>query len=208
LSKKNKILITGFEPFGGESLNPSQILLEKLQQDSAFSAQADFALLPVSFAQAKPLLEKLLLHNTYDRVFHLGQAGGRTTVCLERVALNWMGGVRDEAGFLPEDSAIDLLAPAAYISDLPLRALSQKLKGNGFPVSISLSAGAFLCNYVYFQSCQILEKQGRGAKALFIHVPYLPDQVKTKPEKPSLEFDLMYESVTEIISDLLLKLEE
>ncbi|MNL06703.1 Pyrrolidone-carboxylate peptidase [compost metagenome] len=144
----------------------------------------------------------MLLHNTYDRVFHLGQAGGRETVCLEQVALNWMGGVRDEAGFLPEDSAIEPLAPAAYISELPLRALSKKLKDEGFPVSVSLSAGAFLCNFVYFQSCQILEKQGREAKALFVHVPYLPEQVQAKPEKASLEFDLMYKSVCEILTAL------
>jgi pyroglutamyl-peptidase len=205
LNNSKKILITGFEPFGGESLNPSQILLEKLQQDSAFSAQADFALLPVSFLAAKPQLEKLLLHNTYDRVVLLGQAGGRETVCLEQVALNWMGGVRDEAGFLPEDSAIEPLAPAAYISDLPLRALSMKLKEQGFPVSVSLTAGAFLCNFVYFHSCRILETQGRGAKALFVHVPYLPEQVLGKPGKPSLDFELMYKSVSEILTELLIQ---
>lgn len=202
MSSGKKILITGFEPFGGESLNPSQILLEKLQRDSAFSAQADFALLPVSFADAKPKLQDLLLHNTYDRVFLLGQAGGRETVCLERVALNWMGGVRDEAGFLPEDGAIEPLAPAAYISDLPLRPLADKLKGEGFPVSVSLTAGAFLCNFVYFTACQILEKQGRGARALFVHVPYLPEQVQAKPEKASLDLELMYSSVCEILTRL------
>jgi pyroglutamyl-peptidase len=205
LSSGKKILITGFEPFGGESLNPSQILLEKLQRDSAFLAQADFALLPVAFAEAKPKIQNLLLHNAYDRVFLLGQAGGRETVCLEQVALNWMGGVRDEGGFLPEDGTIELLAPAAYISDLPLRALSKKLKDKGFPVSLSLSAGAFLCNFVYFLSCQILEKQGRGAKALFVHVPYLPEQVAAKPEKASLDFDLMYKSVCEILTELIPK---
>lgn len=205
MSSSKKILITGFEPFGGESLNPSQILLEKLQQDSAFSAQADFALLPVSFAEAKPKIQNLLLHNTYDRVFLLGQAGGRETVCLERVALNWMGGVRDEAGFLPEDSAIEPLAPAAYISDLPLRALAKKLKSEELPVSVSLSAGAFLCNFVYFHSCLILEKQARGAKSLFVHVPYLPEQVHAKPGKASLELELMYKSVCEILTELIPK---
>ena len=199
MSSGKKILITGFEPFGGESLNPSQILLEKLQQDSAFLAQADFVLLPVSFANAKPKLQEILLHNSYDRVFLLGQAGGRETVCLEQVALNWMGGVRDEAGFLPEDGAIEPLAPAAYISDLPLRALANKLKGEGFPVSVSLTAGAFLCNFVYFTACQILEKQGRGARALFVHVPYLPEQVRAKPEKASLDLELMHSSVYEIL---------
>lgn len=202
MSSGKKILITGFEPFGGESLNPSQILLEKLQRDSAFLGRADFALLPVSFVDAKPKLEEILLHNTYNRVFLLGQAGGRATVCLEQVALNWMGGVRDEAGYLPEDGAIEALAPAAYISDLPLRALAEKLKGEGFPVSVSLTAGAFLCNFVYFTACQILEKQGRGARALFVHVPYLPEQVQAKPEKASLDLELMYSSICEIFKRL------
>ena len=205
MNSDKKILITGFEPFGGESLNPSQILLEKLQQDSAFSARADFALLPVSFGTVKSQIQSLLLHNSYERVFHLGQAGDRETVCLELVALNWMGGVRDEAGFLPKDGAIEPLAPAAYISELPLKALSKRLKDEGFPVSVSLSAGAFLCNFVYFQSCQILEKKGQGAKALFIHVPYLPEQIQAKPGKASLEFDLMYKSVCEILSELVPK---
>lgn len=205
MSSGKKLLITGFEPFGGESLNPSQILLEKLQRDSAFLALADFAVLPVSFAEAKPKLQALLLHNTYERVFLIGQAGGRETVCLEQVALNWMGGVRDEAGFLPEDGAIDPLAPAAYISDLPLSALAAKLKGEGFPVSVSLTAGAFLCNFVYFTACQILEKQGRGARALFVHVPYLPEQVQVKPEKASLDLELMYSSVREILTRLVSK---
>lgn len=204
MNSDKRILITGFEPFRGESLNPSQILLEKFQQDSAFSDLADFVLLPVSFQTVGPQIEKILAGKNYDWVFHLGQAGGRDTVSVEQVALNWMGSLQDEAGYLPEESALEAKKPTAYISHLPLRKIVTELKETeGLPVSLSQSAGVFLCNYVYFKSCSILEEQKRGAHALFIHVPYLPEQVVQKPGKPSLSIEAIEKSVTAIIQKLL-----
>lgn len=203
MNNKKRILITGFEPFGGESLNPSQILLEKFQQDSVFSEQVDFMLLPVVFERAQIQLGNVLNDQHYDWVFHLGQAGGRETVSVEQVALNWMGALQDESGYVPDEAAIESSKPAAYISPLPLRKLVVELKAKGLPVSLSQSAGVFLCNFVYFQSCQILEAQGRGAHAVFIHVPYVPEQVVNKPGKPALGFEAIEQSVSEIIHSLL-----
>lgn len=202
LSKK-RILITGFEPFGGESINPSQLLLENLQQESSFSADVDFQLLPVSFQKAAEKCLDLIEGNSYDLVIQLGQAGGRKSICLERVALNWMDAQKDEAGFRPEGGLISSGAPSAYLSRLPLAEIANRLCQQGHDVSVSLSAGAFVCNYLYYKVSEYFEKTNARTQVLFVHVPYLPNQVEEKKEgTPSMDFVFMLAAVRALLLEL------
>ena len=169
-----RILVTGFKPFLGEPINPSAMILKELKD-----ADVDTLLLPVSF---DTVFETLEIHcetnGPYDGLLMLGQAGGRKSVCLERVAINWMeSNSMDEDGVIPPVGALMDGAPAAYISDFFPAAWIDALKSLG-PVEISHSAGAYVCNALYFQT---LHHFPQDVQALFTHVPYLPEQTANKP---------------------------
>lgn len=203
LSKK-RILVTGFEPFGGESLNPSQLLLEKLQRESLLLEDVQFELLPVSFENAAQVCLQYLREHSYDHVIQLGQAGGRKTICLERVALNWVESSRkDEVGFRPDGGSISENAPAAYLSKLNLNDVRDQLKSQGHHVTVSLSAGSFVCNYLYFKSQEFVQSKKLSTSVLFVHVPYLPEQAAGKAEgTPFMEFEAMYAGIRDLIEVL------
>lgn len=199
---KKRILVTGFEPFGGESLNPSQLLLESLQRESSFLEDVQFELLPVSFEGAVQVCLQYLDKHSYDHVIQLGQAGGRKTICLERVALNWVESNRkDEEGFRPDGGLIFEGAPAAYLSKLNLNEIRDRLKSKGHQVTVSLSAGSFVCNYLYFKSQNFVQSKKLSTSILFVHVPYLPEQAEGKSEgTPSMEFEAMYAGIRDLIA--------
>lgn len=181
-----KILVTGFEPFDGEKLNPSQLLLK------ALSSQKDVKtlLLPVSYRESFSSLQALYQKEKFDFVLHLGQAGRRTHVCLEQFAHNWSGArTADEEGVLKSGEVIDSKAPLSYSPNLNLEALRDYLRKKEIPTEISINAGGFICNYVYFRSLQL------AAPALFMHVPYLPIQVLDKGDAPSMGLELMRAAV-------------
>ncbi len=193
---QRRILVTGFQPFGGESCNPSEILLQSLKGDLAFNSQVEFLLLPVSFKESVEVLENAMLHNHFDAVFLLGQAGGRKSLSLERVALNWCEAKSaDEVGFTPRAGGIVEVGPAAYFSSLPLDEWKAKLEAQGIPAEVSLSAGGFVCNHLYFWAQHLVKRREASTEVLFIHVPYLPDQVIEKPGQPSMELSVMLEGV-------------
>ena len=197
-----RILVTGFEPFQGEKINPSQILLEHLKRDLVVEdLKIDTIVLPVSFSNSYPTLQAKLAENSYDFVLLLGQAGSRSTVCLERVALNWIETFSpDEDGYRPRQGKILDLDEAAIFSPLPLGVWRDRLQAQGHPVTVSLSAGGYVCNYIYYQVCQAFRALGNKTPVLFVHVPYLPEQAATKAAgTPSLELSTMKASIIEIL---------
>jgi pyroglutamyl-peptidase len=187
-----RILVTGFKPFLGEKINPSEILLEHIKRDFAVSGKVDTLVLPVSFAEAFPLLEKQIRQNRYAKIFLLGQAGDRDKVCFERVALNWVETQKpDEDGFVPPQGAINPQETPALFSQMPLTDWIEELKAQALPAKVSLSAGGYVCNYVYFKTLEKLKGQV-DTQALFIHVPYLPEQLPGKPTgTPFLDIEQM-----------------
>lgn len=199
-----KILLTGFEPFLGEPINPSQILLENIKRDLTFNDQVHTLLLPVSFAKAPRLVAAAMAMQTYDVVLMLGQAGGRKNICLERVGLNWNETERpDEDGSTPVRGSISSEAPAALFTAAPVEQWMQLLKEHQIPVEISLSAGGYVCNNVYFKTLQVLGSSP-GTVACFIHVPYLPEQAEGKAERPaSMELETMLKTVKTILRSIL-----
>ncbi|UXR63736.1 pyroglutamyl-peptidase I [Bdellovibrio bacteriovorus] len=195
--KHKKVLITGFLPFLGESLNPSQILLENIKRDLSLQDQIDTLLLPVSFQQAGALLLQQLKQGRYDVVLMLGQAGGRKRISLEQVALNWIETEKpDEDGFTPQRGPIASQSESAYFTALPLPQWQKLLEDQQIPAEISLSAGGYVCNHIYFQVSAAIHQQGLATQACFIHVPYLPEQTVGKATgTPAMELDQMEKGI-------------
>lgn len=188
----DRVLITGFKPFLGEAINPSEVLLAEIKRDFAVYGNVDTLVLPVSFNHAFTTLEKQVDMKSYRYVFLLGQAGDRDKVCFERVGLNWVETQKpDEDGFIPHQGPISQGASAALFSRFPLSEWSEDLKGQGVPAKVSLSAGGYVCNYVYFRALQKYQET-QDTAVVFIHVPYLPDQVQNKPPgTPFLDLETM-----------------
>lgn len=191
MSKTSRVLVTGFKPFLGESVNPSEILLEHIKRD--FSVGVDTVLLPVSFAECFPRLSRVIEQGDYDFIFMLGQAGGRSQVCFERVALNWIETSKpDEDGYTPPQQKIDEREESALFCSLPLSSIVSQLRDQGLPAKVSLSAGGYVCNYLYFRVLQSLKEHKMKAQAVFIHVPYLPQQLAGKQTGvPFMEIEQM-----------------
>jgi pyroglutamyl-peptidase len=175
-----RILVTGFEPFGGQSLNPSWEVARALNGFALEGAQVVSVQLPCVFAQALPALQQALAQNRPDIVLALGQAEGRCDFSVERVAINVMDArIADNAGAQPIDVPVVAGAPAAYFSTLPIKALVAGLRAGGFPASVSQTAGTFVCNQVFYALQHTLA--GRGVHSGFMHLPLLPEQAAQWP---------------------------
>jgi len=157
--------------------------------------------LPVSFQAAPALLEKALHQQNFKYVFMMGQAGGRAKICLERVALNWVETeAPDEEGDLPPLGPLNSGAPPALLTSVDLKAIKSFLKQKSLDVEISLSAGAYVCNSVYYRALQTISEKSLKTQACFIHVPYLPQQAVGKnSSQPSMEFETMRATVAEFL---------
>ncbi len=172
------ILLTGFEPFGGETVNPSWEAAERaagLLVSSGGSAVA--VQLPCVFgASIKVLAEAVRTHQP-DVVLCVGQAGGRSEVSLERVAINVDDArIPDNAGNQPIDDPVVAGAPAAYFSTLPLKRGLAALSDAGLPASVSQSAGTYVCNHVFYGLMHLLAEHDGGTRGGFIHVPFSLEQ--------------------------------
>lgn len=198
------ILLTAFAPFQGESINPSEKLLSTFSQDPDLAKVIEPLFLPVSFQRAPEFLRKALLQAPYKYVFMMGQAGGRARICLERVALNWAETESaDEDGYKPVLGPLfskTSAAPALFTS-LDLKENQKQLKQKSRDVEISLSAGAFVCNSLYYQALQSIAEAQLQTEACFIHVPYLPEQAVGKnTSQPSMAFETMRVTIKDFIS--------
>lgn len=170
-----RILITGFEPFGGQSLNPSWEVARALNGLTLEGAQVVSVQLPCVFVKALPALQLALVQHRPDIVLALGQAEGRCDFSVERVAINVMDArIADNAGAQPIDVPVVAGAPAAYFSTLPIKALVTGLRAGGFPASVSQTAGTFVCNQVFYALQHALA--GQGVHSGFVHLPLLPEQ--------------------------------
>lgn len=170
-----RILVTGFEPFGGQSLNPSWEVARALHGTLVDGAQVTAVQLPCVFADALPALQEALARHRPDIVLALGQAEGRCDFSVERVAINVMDArIPDNAGEQPIDVPVIAGGPAAYFSTLPIKSLVAGLKAAGFAASVSQTAGTFVCNQVFYALQHALA--GQGVHSGFVHLPLLPEQ--------------------------------
>ena len=180
------ILITGFEPFGGETINPSWEVARALQGEHIAGAVVHARCLPTSFGAAPPLLVEALATVQPVLVIGLGQASGRSEISIERIAVNLIDArIADNDGARPQEVPVRAGAPAACFSTLPVKAMRDALRAAGHPAGLSLSAGAFVCNQVFFELQHRLA--GTGVKSGFIHLPALPEQAScAQPALPSM----------------------
>ncbi|MGH8091288.1 MAG: pyroglutamyl-peptidase I, partial [Rudaea sp.] len=187
-------LVTGFDPFGGEAVNPSQQIVQALHGQIVAGHRVIGATLPTEFAAAPPMLEKLIARHRPALVLALGQAGGREGISLERVAINLIDArIPDNAGAQPVDARIVDNAANAYFSTLPVKAMLQRLRDAGIPASLSQTAGTFVCNQVFYALMHVLRR--RRARGGFVHVPYLPEQAARHANAPSMPLETMIHGV-------------
>lgn len=199
-----KILLTGFEPFGGEKVNPAleviQLFEGEILEGYCKSCEEDeceggedcenieiiVVKLPVVFGEAIEKCTQAIAEHEPVLVLSLGQAGKREIISLEKVGINLNNGrIADNKGNKPKDELIDPASPAAYFTTIDVRRTFERIKEAGIPVQISYSAGTYVCNNVIFGSLNYLYKKGLQKKIRygFIHIPYLPSQA-AKKKKP------------------------
>lgn len=183
------ILLTGFEPFGGESVNPSWQVAQALHGETVAGARVQSLCLPCDFGRALAVLGAELARRRPGLVLALGQAAGRSDFSVERVAIN-VDDARSpcNAGRQPIDEPVVPGAPAAYFATLPIKAMVAALREAGLPASVSHSAGTYVCNHVFYGLMHALRRR-RSVRAGFMHLPLLPEQAAvrdTVPAPPSL----------------------
>lgn len=179
------LLVTGFDPFGGESINPSWELARSLNGEAVAGARIVAVQLPCVFGEALSRLDEALARVRPALVLAIGQAGGRCDLSLERVAINVDDArIPDNAGAQPVDEPVVRQGPAAYFSTLPIKAVVAGLRAAGYPASVSQTAGTFVCNHVFYGLQHRLD--GLGVRSGFMHIPYLPEQAARHPGAPSL----------------------
>lgn len=189
-------LVTGFAPFGGETINPSLEIARTLDGELIAGHRVVGAELPSEFAQSLPVLDALIDKHHPAIVIALGQAGGRAGISLERVAINLMDArIADNAGEQPIDAPVLASAPNAYFSTLPVKAALARLRTAGIPAALSQSAGTFICNQVFFGLLHRLTTQHAKARGGFIHVPYLPEQAARFVDTPSMALETMVKAI-------------
>lgn len=187
------ILITGFEPFGGEALNPSQEIAWQLNGRVIGGHRVIGRILPCVFGAANRELGALLQEFGPRLVIGVGQAGGRADITPERVAINLDDArIPDNAGAQPVDRPVVQGGPAAYWSTLPIKAIVAELRAKRIPASVSQTAGTFVCNHAFYGLMRALRGR-RGVRGGFIHVPWMPEQAKRG--QPSLPLETMVEAV-------------
>ena len=181
-----KILVTGFDPFGGETVNPA-LEAVKLLPKEIHGAEVYWAEIPTVFYQSAEVLEAEINRYHPDAVLCIGQAGGRASLTPERVAINQDDArIPDNQGNQPIDEPIRMDGQAAYFSTLPIKAMVQAIKEEGLPATVSNTAGTFVCNHLMYQALYLADKKFPNMRAGFMHIPYMTEQVVNKPNTASM----------------------
>ena len=190
------ILLTGFEPFGTATSNPSGEIVKQISGDNIVTA-----ILPVAYAQSAERLLSLIEQHNPDVVICLGQAEGRTQITPEKVAINLDDArLADNEGVLRNDVKILEDGPDAYFSTLPVKDMLEAVKTRGIPAAVSLSAGAFLCNHVFYVAQN--KFAGSNVRSGFVHVPLMDSQAPEFPGLPTMPLDQMVIAVRAMLEVL------
>ena len=190
--KKITILVTGFGPFGGENVNPSEMILKRLP-DNVVDVRIEKLLLPVEFVGSREIAIAKYDELCPDAVIMLGQAGGRSAITPETMAKNLMNAkIPDNAGYKPENEKIAVNGSNILYSALPTEKIVEAIKASGVPASISSDAGGYVCNCLFYS---MLYHNSGAVPTGFIHVPYIKEQNMTT----YMEFNEMYKGIAAAI---------
>lgn len=181
-----KILVTGFDPFGTDEINPAIEAVKKLP-DTISGAEIIKVEIPTIFNKCAEVVHQAIIDYKPDYVLDIGQAGGRSALTPERVAINFDDGrIKDNAGYQPLNQTIHADGQNAYFTQLPVKAMTQAIIEAGIPSYVSTTAGTYVCNHIMYQVQYMIDKEFPDLKAGFIHIPFLPNQVLKRPNTPCL----------------------
>ena len=203
-----KLLVTGFEPFNGQTVNPSEQIIQQLTTPAGTTLIK--AVLPVEFQNATAQLQELLLRHQPDILLSIGQAGGRPEISVERVAINidcvkssdGSKMLPDNAGDMPVDKPIASDGPAAYFATLPLWKIVEAIQKKGIPAAVSNTAGTYVCNHIMYAGLHQAATQYPQMKAGFIHVPFLPEQIAHREDRDRLAAMSLSDMITALQATL------
>lgn len=201
------VLITGFEPFGGEQINPSWEVVSRLDNAIICGCRVVARQLPCVFGESLSVLNAAIDALSPALVLAVGQAGGRSDITVERVAINVDDArIADNKGQQPVDMPIVIDGPAACFSTLPIKAMVSAMREAGVPASVSQTAGTFVCNHVMYGLLHKLSGLSE-VKGGFIHIPYLPQQAAAHPGAPSMAAETVRQAL-EIAIETALQVEK
>lgn len=181
-----KVLITCFDPFGGETINPSQMALRQLP-DKIDGIKILKQEVPTVLNKSIDTLYEVLKKEAPYAVICVGQAGGHPNIAVERVAINIDDApIPDNEGNQPIDTPVFADGPSAYFATLPVKAMVKNCNDIGIPAVISNTAGTFVCNHLMYAACHYAARNQPKLKAGFVHIPFLPEQTTDKPTMPSM----------------------
>lgn len=184
-----KILVTGFDPFGGESINPAFEAI-KLIPDNIEGAEVFKVEIPTIFKESCEKLDQSIAEIKPDIVLCVGQAGGRFDITVERVAINIDDArIKDNKGNQPIDEIIYNDGKTAYLSNLPIKAMVKNITDNNIPCSVSNTAGTFVCNHLMYGLMYLIDKKYPDIKGGFVHVPFINEQVMDKRNMPYMSVE-------------------
>ena len=195
-----KILVTGFDPFGGEKINPALETIKRLP-DTILGAQIIKLEIPTVVGKSLAKIKEAVEKENPDVVLSIGQAGGRSEITVERVGINIDDcRIPDNEGNQPIDEPVVKGGPAAYFVTVPIKAIVENIKAHNIPASISNTAGTFICNHVCYGVAHLAAARtaaGKPMKSGFIHIPFLPEQVIGKPAlTPSMSLETIVSGIT------------
>ena len=182
-----KVLITGFDPFGGESINPAWEAV-KAMKDNIDGIEVIKLQIPTVFKKSAEKLFAGIEEYKPDAVICIGQAGGRYDMSVERVAINMDDGrIPDNEGYQPIDTPVYEDGENAYFATLPIKGIVEEIKLAKIPASVSNTAGTYVCNHIMYSLLYYISKNNLNIKGGFIHVPYITEQVVDKKNMPYME---------------------
>lgn len=206
-----KIIVTGFDPFGGEKINPSIECVKALPEIEG--VELIRLELPTVFKESAKRLNEVINDVKPDAVLSVGQAGGRPGITMERIAINVDDArIPDNISQQPIDEEIQVEGEAAYFSTLPIKRIVKAIREAGIPAEVSNSAGTFVCNHIMYQALFAATKAEKPFKAGFMHIPFIPEQTTDKPslslEESTKALQIAIETIRDYLNDEDIKVQE
>ena len=206
-----KIIVTGFDPFGGETINPSIECVKALPEIEG--VELIRLELPTVFKESAKRLNEVINDVKPDAVLSVGQAGGRAGITMERIAINVDDArIPDNISQQPIDEDIQVEGEAAYFSTLPIKRIVKAIREAGISAEVSNSAGTFVCNHIMYQALFAATKADKPFKAGFMHIPFIPEQTTDKPslslEESTKALQIAIETIRDYLNDEDIKVQE
>lgn len=200
---KGKLLLTGFEPFGDDKVNPSGDVARSLDGSEIAGFQVVARVLPVEWGTVKDRLESLIDEIDPAAVLSLGLAGGRPEISVEKVAVNYTSKAKDSAGLVAADRPVVAGAADGYFASVPAEQIVDDICRMGIPARLSLSASAYLCNYAFYCTSRYSRERGGRPQVGFIHIPATPEMVAGKPRGgPSMAEGLIRDAIKQALTTI------